>query len=130
MFRKFFLSDKGSIDVILIVAVGVLCAVILTINVVRPPRTAEDLTLLNSSILSVPASQCEIRGILRKNSPAALVVVDREGRVVDTVPDARVWLATDDRLLILTKREDSSRIPPLSVNHLRLVLEPQNGERR
>ena len=128
MFRKLLMSEMGSINLPAIMftfAVITFVVVFIYANYINPPKKAEDLNISNSSVFIVPASQCEIRRILREGSPVSLTVVDENNRVVETVSEAKVSCVINDAVLIYVKHEDSKKIPPLSVNRLRLVLEPK-----
>lgn len=129
MIKRIFLSEKGIVDVpicLFVLAAALYVAALLYSNYVRPPGRAEDLNFLNSRTIEAPLDRCEFKGILREGLPVSLAVVDENGRVVETVSEARVSRLTDGTVFVFVRRGDLEKVPPLGVNRLRLVLEPKN----
>lgn len=132
MLKKLLLSEKGvvgapSISLLLFFsAVALFLFVMVYVNYLNPPKTAGDLFILNSSEIGIPVAQCEIRGIIRENQPVSLTVADEKGRAVEAIPEARVSRVTENTVYVYVRHADGSKIPPLSVNRLHIVLEPKN----
>lgn len=132
MFRRLLPSERGvvgapSISLLLFFSVlALFLFVVVYVNYVNPLKTAGDLFILNSSEISIPVAQCEIRGIIRENQPVSLIIADEKGRAVETVPEARVSRVTENTVYVFVRRADGDKIPPLSVNRLHIVLEPKN----
>jgi hypothetical protein len=132
MFKGLLLSERGiveapSVSFLLFFSVlALFFSTVIYVNYINPPKTADDLFLLNSSTIRIPVAQCEIRGIIRENQPVSLTVANEKGRAVETVPDARVFSVTDNAVEVLVRRAEGTKIPPLSVNRLHVVLEPKS----
>lgn len=132
MFKKSLFSERGFTTatsasfILFLLALWFFTFMTIYINFINPPKTADDLFLLNSNVIRIPVAQCEIRGIVRENQPVFLTVADEKGRAVETIPDARVFSVTDDAVQVLVRRADGDKIPPLSVNRLHVVLEPKS----
>lgn len=132
MFKRLLLSERGIIGaptmsiLLFFSAMALFLFVAIYVNYINPPKTAGDLFLLNSSTIRIPVAQCEIRGIIRENSPVFLSVVDEKGQVVEVIPEARVFFVADDAVHVLVKHKDGDKVPPLSVNRLHVVLEPKS----